>query len=203
MKLSVPRTFNRAMSVTPPIDLKRPSIQKFSKDQVQTFKCRVDATNLNSNLYDIAVPYFSDGTPEEWIYFQRHLNRAYAGQGDTNGGQRYAKIRMLLQGEALAAFESQVTATDNHTETLDTLDRAIQAVSACVFPDRAAQIQKRYLRRFLRKPVEMSTKKYVARIVKVNNFFDYFPHDPSTKKSPKKLDDNKLVDILEFGCPPK
>ena len=138
MKLSVPHTFNRAMSVMPLIDLKRPNAKKFSKDQVQTFKCRVDPTNLNSNLYNIAVPYFSNRTSEEWIYFLRHLHRSFAGQGDTNGEQRYTKIRMILQGEALAAFESQVTATNKHTKTLESLKEAIQAVSASVFPDCAA-----------------------------------------------------------------
>ena len=49
----------------------------------------------------------------------------------------------------------------------------------------------------------MGTKKYVARIVEMNNFFEYFPKDPATDRRPKKLADDKLVDILEFGCPPK
>ena len=138
MKLSVPRTFNRTMSVMPPIELKRPHAPKFNKDQVQTFKCRVDPTKSESSPYDISVPYFSDGTPEEWIYFLRCLNRAYKGQGDTLGVEKFAKIRMMLQGEALAAFEAEVNSVPNNTLTLPDLKNAVQAVTTLVFPDRAA-----------------------------------------------------------------
>ena len=143
MKLSVPCSFNIPMPVTPPIGLKRPHSPKFNKDQVQTFKCRSDPTYKDSSAYNIAVPYFNDGSPEELIYFQRFLKRATDGQGDTTGPSQFAKVRMLLQGEALSAFEAQVTVTNSHTETLTTVQEALDAVTASIFPDRAAQIQKK------------------------------------------------------------
>ena len=73
---------------------------------------------------------------------------------------------MLLLGEALAAFEGYVSAQPaTFKETQETFKKALSAVTESVFPKRAAQVQKRYLRRFLRKPYKMTTKKYVARVV--------------------------------------
>ena len=196
MKLSVPRTFNRTMSVMPPIELKRPHAPKFNKDQVQTFKCRVDPTKPDSSPYDISVPYFSAGLPEEWIYFLRCLERAFKGQGDTTGTTQYAKVRLLLLGEALSAFEFHVATTEHHTETKELLKLALSAVADTVFPKRAAQIQRRYVRRFLRKPANMTTKSYVAQVVEINNFSAFFPRDSVTNAPPTKLPTDKLVDIL-------
>ena len=108
MKVHTPQTFNRQTAIKPPIGLERPPTPRFNKDQIQTFKCKNEPTNRDSAQYEIAVPYFSTGTPEEWIYFQRCLKRAISGQGDTTGPQQFKKVRMLLQGESLAAFEAQV-----------------------------------------------------------------------------------------------
>ena len=159
MKLATPRSFNRPAAVKPPIELERPVNPNYTKDQIQTFKCKTDPSDSSSSQYDIAVPYFDTGTPEQWIYFQRCFRRAVNGQGDTNGPKQYKKARMLLQGEALAAFEGQVSSQGiTHVETLNSFKSALAAVTESVFPKRAAQVQKRYLRRFLRKPYEMTTK---------------------------------------------
>ena len=90
MKLSNPRAFNRPTVIQPPVPLERMATPKFGKDQVQTFKCRNDPAEPSSAQYDITVPFFSTGTPEEWIYFQRCLRRAMIGQGDGDGAKKYA-----------------------------------------------------------------------------------------------------------------
>ena len=87
MKLTTPCTFNRPTAIKPPIGLERPPTPRFNKDQIQTFKCKNEHTNCDSAQYKIAVPYFSTGTLEEWIYFQQCLKRAITGQGDTSGPQ--------------------------------------------------------------------------------------------------------------------
>ena len=129
MKLATPRTFNRPTAIEPPIELERPPNPKFTKDQIQTFKCRNDPTDASSAGYEIAVLYFKTGTPEQWIHFQRCLKRAFNGQGDTNGPQQYSKVRMLLQGQALAAFEAQVSVVGStHMETQATLRNGLNAI---------------------------------------------------------------------------
>lgn len=117
MKLSAPQTFNRQTAIKPPISFERPLAQNFNKDQVQTFKCKNDPGNRYSAKYKIAVPYFSAGTPEQWIYFQWCLQRAFNGQGNTNGPNQFKKTRITLQGEVLVAFKDQVFSVVAHTET--------------------------------------------------------------------------------------
>ena len=67
------------------------------------------------------------------------------GQGDGDGPKKYAKARMMLQGEAATAFEAQVDSVNNHSMTNPSYKQAINAVTETVFPKKAAQIQKRYL----------------------------------------------------------
>jgi len=200
MKVAPQRTYNKSAMINPPLPLEKVKSPRYEKHQVQTFKCRVDPTDLNSSQYEIAVPFFDAGTPEEWIYFQRCLERAFGGQGDTTGPQQYKKVRMLLQGEALTAFEAFVTTTANHKETLNSLKEALGAVTDSVFPKKSAQVQKRYLRRFLRKPKEMPIKKFAARVTEINSNLTYFPKENG--KAPSPLPTDEVVDMLEFGCPP-
>ena len=145
MKVVPQRTFNRSAMIKPPLPLEKVKSPRYEKHQVQTFKCRVDPTDDKSSQYEIAVPFFDSGTPEEWIYFQRCLERAFSGQGDTTGPQQYKKTRMLLQGEALTAFEAHVSTTPGHSETVNSLKEALGAVTNSVFPKNAAQVQKRFL----------------------------------------------------------
>ena len=81
MKIATPRSFNKPTAIQPLIGLDRPSNPKYSKDQIQTFKCKVDPSDPTSAQYDIAVPYFDTGSPEQWICLRWAINS----QGDTNG----------------------------------------------------------------------------------------------------------------------
>ena len=200
MKVAPQRTFNKSAMIKPPLPLEKVKSPRYEKHQVQTFKCRVDPTDDKSSQYEIAVPFFDAGTPEEWIYFQRCLERAFGGQGDTTGLQQYKKVRMLLQGEALTAFEAHVTTAVNHAETVNSLKEALGAVTDSVFPKKLAQVQKRFLRRFLRKPKEMPIKKFAARVTEINSCLKYFPKENGN--APSSLPVDEVVDMLEFGCPP-
>ena len=202
MKVSPPRHYNRRSLVVPPISVEKESTKTLSKDKYQSYKCRTTPTDKDSPTYEIAVPYFGDGTPEKWIQFLRLLKQVFKGQGDSTGPARFVKARQLLVGNALTSFESHVSSIDGHTETLATFQQAIMAVAKDVFPKRAAQTQKRYLRRYLRKPAEMTTKKYAARVVEINSYFKYFPWVEGSSSPPEKLADDELIDIMEFGCPP-
>ena len=58
------------------------------------------------------------------------------------------------------------------------------------------------MRRFMKKPHDMSIKEYVARAVEINNYLLQFPPSVPTGNS-KKLTNNKLLELLEFGIPLK
>ena len=124
---------------------------------VQTFKCRTTPADVGSPTYEVTVQYFSNGNAENWIQFQKCLDRVFNGQGDTNVPNKYAKIRQLLQGEALAALETHVVSISGHTETNDWYRVAVNSVSKHVFPRNAAKLQKRLLRCYLRKPEDTNT----------------------------------------------
>ena len=142
MKVSPPRYYNRRALVVPPIPVEKESTRSLSKDKYQSYKCRTDPTNRDSPTYEIAVPYFGDGTPEKWIQFLRLLKQVFKGQGDSTGPARYVKARQLLVGNALTSFESHVSSIAGHRETLNTFQDTIMAVAKDVFPNRAAQTQK-------------------------------------------------------------
>ena len=186
----------------PPIPIEKEEPKPVRKEKVQTFKCCTDPSKKDSPSYEVYVPYFSDGTLEEWIVFLRTLTAAMKGQGDTTGPVQYIRARQLLQSSALATFEAHVSATVSHTETTTTFKEAMCAVGKDIFPKRAAQTQKRFLRRFLQKPTKMTTKRFVARVVEINNYFEYFPWEDNATSHPAKLQEDELLDILEFGCPP-
>ena len=142
MKVNPPRHYNRKSLVVPPIPIEREEPKLLRKEKVQIFKCRTDPTNKDSASYEVYKPYFSDGTPEEWIYFPCNLNAAMKGQGNSNGKKQFVKARQLLQGSVLVTFEAHVSATVNHTETTESFKLAIRAVSKDILTKYAAQTQK-------------------------------------------------------------
>eukprot|EP00957_Ditylum_brightwellii_P195492 14895195-Ditylum_brightwellii.AAC.1 len=67
--------------------------------------------SLQSNKYmnsptDLAAPFFSSGTIEEWLKFCQNLSRVIKGQNVNNIQGMYAITKYLLQGDMLTACES-------------------------------------------------------------------------------------------------
>ena len=65
MKVPPTCTHNKPVMLKPPLPLEKVKIPQFKKHQVQMFKCRIDPTEDKSTQYNIAVPFFDTGTPEE------------------------------------------------------------------------------------------------------------------------------------------
>ena len=84
--------------IVPIIGLNRPEKQTLNKGEYVVLKCRTDPTDETSSSYDLPIPYFSTGTPEEWLRFVRNLSKVYVGQNLTTCPQQYACIRRLLDG---------------------------------------------------------------------------------------------------------
>ena len=90
--------------IVPIIGLNRPE-NTLSKGEYTVLICRTDPTDETSSSYDLPIPYFSTGTPEEWLRFVRNLSKVFVGQNLTIGPQQYACIRRLLDGNSLIVFE--------------------------------------------------------------------------------------------------
>ena len=85
----------------------------------------------------------------------------------TTGSQQYACIRRLLDGNSLAAFE--LSAADLGNPTVLNAEAILKDLRDQLFPQRALQQQKRYMRRSLRKPRSMSIRMYVNRVLEMND----------------------------------
>jgi cell pole-organizing protein PopZ len=201
MKVANAATSNTSQRrrITPPISLERPEHKALEKGEYQTYKLRNTPADADSPTYELAVPYFSTGTCEEWLRFRKNLTKVLTGQNVTTGPASYAIARRLMEGDALATFDNK--ANELGAETVAHFTGCLDAVARQVFPLRAVQLQKRYMRRFLRKPATMKTREYSARIVEMNNYLPKFPPLTEGGPAPTKLPDDEIIDLLEFGVP--
>ena len=184
-------------ALTPPITLERPEKEHLEKGMYMEFKCKTNPTAHDSATYNLPIPYFRTGKPEEWLRFRSNLNKVIAGQSITLPEHKYALARKLIEGDALAAFNEE--AARHRTMTNANLETSLNAVTAHVFPAQALRTQKRYMRRFLRKPREMATRKWAARVQEINSYLPSFPVEPGTEAA--SLPEDEVLDILEFGIP--
>ena len=72
----------------------------------------------------------------------------------------------------------------------------IKSVTTHIMPKKALQKQKNYMRRFLKKPLDMKVKDTVERVITINELLTRFP-DTSPTIPTAKIPDNKILDLLE------
>ena len=123
--------------------------------------------------------------------------RCLVGQNATNGPTQFTFARQLLKGQALTVFENEL---GTGAETLVLFRESLKAVTADIFPKKALVTQQRHMRRFLRKPYNMSVRDYVARVVEINSYLTEFSPVNATTPS-AVLGEAELLDLLEFGTP--
>ena len=95
------------------------------------------------------------------------------GQAINDGPGKYDMARRLLKGDALTAFNN--AARTYSTETVATFNSSLKALTAHVFPMKALQQQKRYMRRFMKKTLKMTLQEYVSRVVELNQYLTELP----------------------------
>ena len=100
----------------------------------------------------------------------------------------------MLTGDALSAFNN--AANTEGTETTEHLQNVIEKLKAHVFPANALKTQKRYLRQFVRKPREMQTREFVARVGEMVSYLEEFPEFNNNG-----IQEDKLMEMFEFSIP--
>ena len=123
----------------------RPAPRQLERGQFHAYKLRTTPTDPTSPLYELSVPFFDDGSPEEWIRFRRGLSAVLKGQNITQGPANYAAAKTLLKGKALTVFEQAKLTHGN--QTVPHYKLCLDDVAKHVFPEKARQIKKRYMRR--------------------------------------------------------
>ena len=196
----------------PPIPLERAEAKKLQKDDYLVMKLRSIPNKATSPVYELNIPYFKDGTSEEWFKFLENFKKVLVGQDLNTGATQFAMARRLLTGDTLSQFDKKfkelkteaVTAaeegtavTDSDIETAPNLRTCMRAVTVTVLPQKALQTQKRYMRRILRKPQGMKIRDYFARYIELN---EYLPHFPPFDKD-QELPDDEILEHAEFAIP--
>eukprot|EP00957_Ditylum_brightwellii_P013540 1020815-Ditylum_brightwellii.AAC.1 len=75
--------------------------RNLERGQFHTYKLRTTPADATSPVYKLSVPFFDEGTPEEWIKFRHGLAAVLKGQNVTLRPASYAVAKTLLKGDAL------------------------------------------------------------------------------------------------------
>ena len=181
---------------TTPIDVER--------TQMISYTLKIRPGGANDHTYKKTVRLFSEGSVTQWIDTIRDFQEIWK-QNSVNGPHdRAAIIRTILRDEPLTHFISSLEEQrENEGEeellemTLDMVDNAVAAVSGAIFPHRALEIQKLWMRRHLKKPATMKYRLLQAKVLKMNKSLPLFPGG----NEESKFTPQEILEILEFSLP--
>ena len=138
----------------------RPTPRNLKRDRFHTYKLRTTPADTDSPTYKLSIPFFDEGTPEEWIKFWHKLQAVLKGQNVTQGPASYAVAKTLLKGDALTVFKQAETTHRN--QTVPHFELCLDDMAAHVFPEKAGQTQKRYMWRNIQYSRETTIKEWVG-----------------------------------------
>ena len=183
--------------IAPAISLDRPEKKDLRKGQYLECKCHTRPGDPDSPVYSIQIPYFGTGTPEEWLQFLDGLEKAIRGQNISSGPERYELTERLLTGDALTTFK--LKALEAGTRTVEHYSTAMDQLTAHIFPAHSYREQKRYMRRFLKKPRGYSVREFASRLQEMNQYLRLFPSETEHPAVP--LPEDELKEVLFHAMP--
>jgi hypothetical protein len=192
--------------VAAPIPLAKVETPEPAKGEYLTLKLRANPADAHSATREILVAYFKEGTPEQWLDFLTKVREVLEGQGLTTGPQKYTMMRTLLKGDALSFFNQKAIEVGN--ETVVNFEKMIKHMTYHIIPRRAVMYQQRYMLGGLRKPENMTTRKFCNRLTELNTYLALFPNDrfdeegvPSGFSEDQKIPEHLLVNVIYFSLP--
>ena len=142
-------------------------------------------TGASTATYNISVQRFNEGSVHQWIVFRQNLDEIWTQNGVNSPADRLASIRGILRGESLNTFNTSIkenrnTIDKNGVSSMIALSgeevfTGIQSVAETVFPYKALVNQKLWMRKVLKKPKELSFRKTVSAVGRLNNRLPFFP----------------------------
>eukprot|EP00957_Ditylum_brightwellii_P112461 8573964-Ditylum_brightwellii.AAC.1 len=72
------------------IAFQRPPTRQLERRQYHMYKLRTTTADATLPIYKLSVPFFHEGTPEEWIKFRHGLQAVIKEQNVTQGPASYA-----------------------------------------------------------------------------------------------------------------
>ena len=176
--------------IVPPIPLDKPEKKQLKKGEHQSCKPRSTPAQTESLTHELAVPHFGVGTPEECLTFRTDFDKVCVGQNVTTGPGQCALARRSLVGDALTVFNNHAGALNQ--ESVENCKKCLNTVRDSVFPCRAAATQKQCMRHFLKKPLSVTTREWLARVFEINKCLPRFPPSGDPPVAVTKLDQDKL-----------
>ena len=173
-----------------------------SVEEAKTMKFKLwsDPSTAASQTYEMTAQVFTKVTPGEWLEQRKDITQVLIGQNITSGPNQFAMARRLLADKALNNFETSVNtrkAEGVFNETSKNLKIVLADISIEIFPERAIQLQRRALRRNLRKPADMTTATYYHQLKQLSDDLRRYPGGTLGDC----LTEEDLKEILEFTLP--
>ena len=167
-------------------------------------KTKAGATATNASKYKKFIRKFEEGSPQQWIDVLNDVKEIWTQNKVDQPRDRSAIIRTILQGESRSCYDGALKDLVPQAEggeaaelSEEMIQGALDAVAETIFPHRALEQQKRWMRRNMKKPYDLSTRKTAAAITRINNSLPMFPGATETAK----FDNNELVELLELSLP--
>ena len=120
---------------------------------------------------------------------------------------RVANICSILRGESLTGFEEKIeelcdpTLPDGTQDSIALSDKIIKlglnAVAETIFPHRALETQKLWMRRGMKKPKELSFRKTASAFGRLSNCLPLFPTGSETDQ----FSTLEIAELLEWTMP--
>ena len=148
---------NGMQPVPIPFDQAERSKDKDNED-VSVFKLRTNPHDKDSQTYDMKVLTFHLGRVEDFLLWKKDLNKVLVGQNVQSAQDKYAMTRRLLDGDALAAFNTKALTYPQETEA--NYIQSMHALAIHVFPKNALTIQRQWFHRYLHKRVDHSMHEF-------------------------------------------
>ena len=110
----------------------------------------------------------------------------------------YECMERVLKGDAKAEFLQQANLVGSCTVANFTTVMATMTVH--VFPTYAYRDQRRYMQRYLKKPLDMKVRSFTTRLIQLNTYLPYFPPDRPGQLV-TSLPDDDIKEILYHAMP--
>ena len=160
MKIAKKKVQMQSPLVNPIINLERRIEKVLNKGEYIAIKYHITPSDNDSGSYEINLPYYAGGSPEEWLVWKDKLLKALDGQSISTG--RYTFTERLLTGDAKATFNQ--AALDIGIRTIDNFNIVLMEMTKHAFPACVFREQKRYLRRHLVKLRCTKLRSYISRL---------------------------------------
>jgi len=156
-------------------------------------------TGLNITAADATLRMYRELLQDEAL---NQFNNAYTKQVE----KRHLEAKAALYDQRIAAGDDVPTATALANAVavpapaLDMITTGMQAVVTYMAPHKALSKQKRWMRRFCRKPADMTIRVFANHVTRINN--DELPLlPPFGNRRDQMLSQDEIIDVIQNGIP--